>query len=47
MELLFLDTIWKNHASIIKDSSEPSHFISEINVGISRIRHTTTLQLNF
>ena len=30
----------------IKGSSDPSHFIFEINVGMSRIRHTTTLKLN-
>ena len=29
-----------------KGSSDPSHFISEINVGKSRIRHRTTLILN-
>ena len=29
-----------------KGSSDPSHFIFEINVGKSRIRHTTTLKLN-
>ena len=28
-----------------KDSSALSHFIFEINVGKSRIRHTTTLKL--
>ena len=26
----------------VKDSSDPIHFIFEINVGKSRIRHTTT-----
>ena len=30
----------------LKASSDPSHFIFEINVGKSRIRHTTTLKLN-
>ena len=30
----------------LKCSSDPSHFIFEINVGKSRIRHTTTLKLN-
>ena len=30
----------------IKGSSDPSHFINEINVGKGRIRHTTTLKLN-
>ena len=30
----------------IKGSSDPSHFIFEINVGKGQIRHTTTLQLN-
>lgn len=44
MELLFLDTIWKNHASIIKGSSDPSHFILEFNVGKCRIRYRTTLE---
>ena len=27
-----------------KGSSDPSHFIFEINIGKSRIRHTTTLK---
>ena len=31
---------------IIKGSPDPSHFIFEINLGKSRIRHTTTLKLN-
>ena len=31
---------------LIKGSSDPSHFIFEINVGKSRIRHRTTLNLN-
>ena len=41
--------IWKNfkadftRSSRIKDSSDPSRFIFEINVGKSRIRHATTL----
>ena len=30
----------------IKGSSDKSHFILEINVGKSRIRHRTTLNLN-
>ena len=30
----------------VKGSSDPSHFIFEINVGKSRIRHRTTLNLN-
>ena len=30
----------------IKGGSDPNHFIFEINVGKSRIRHTTTLKLN-
>ena len=34
------------HVSFIKGSSERSHFIFEINVGKSRIRHRTTLNLN-
>ena len=34
-----------NH--FIKDSSDPSHFIFEINVGNRRIRHRTILKLNF
>ena len=29
-----------------KSSSDPSHFIFEINVGKRRIRYTTTLKLN-
>ena len=33
--------------NFITGSSDPSHFIFEINVGNSRIRHTTTLKLNF
>ena len=33
-------------ATRFKGSSNPNHFIFEINVGKSRIRHTTTLQLN-
>ena len=32
--------------SSFKGSSDPSHFIFEINVGNSRIRHRTTLNLN-
>ena len=31
----------------IKGSSDQSHYIFEINVGKSRIRHRTTLKLNF
>ena len=31
----------------VKGSSDPGHFIFEINVGKSRIRHRTTLELNF
>ena len=31
---------------VLKGSSDPSHFIFEINVGKRRIRHTTTLKLN-
>ena len=30
-----------------KGSSDPSHFIFEINVGKGRIRHRTTLKFNF
>ena len=30
----------------LKGSSEQSHFIFEINVGKSRIRHRTTIKLN-
>ena len=33
-------------SSDIKDSSDPSHFIIEINIGKSRIRPRTTLNLN-
>ena len=32
--------------SNFKGSSDPSHFIFEINIGKSRIRHRTTLNLN-
>ena len=32
--------------SIFKGSSDPNHFIFKINVGNSRIRHRTTLNLN-
>ena len=31
--------------SVLKGSSDPSHFIFEINVGKRRIRHKTTLNL--
>ena len=31
---------------MIKGSSDPSHFILDINVEKGRIRHTTTLKLN-
>ena len=31
---------------LVKDSSDSKYFIFEINVGKSRIRHTTTLKLN-
>ena len=31
---------------MIKDSSDPSHFAFEINVGRERIRHRTTLSFN-
>jgi len=31
----------------VKGSSDSSHFMFEINVGKSRIRHITTLNLNF
>ena len=38
---------WKNTSDLpLKGSSDPSQFISEINDGKSRIRHTTTLKLN-
>ena len=37
----------RNHPSHIKGSSDPSHFIFEINVGKGRIRQRTTLKLNF
>ena len=33
-------------ASHFKGSLDPSHFIIEINVGKSRMRHRTTLKLN-
>ena len=32
--------------SVFKGSPDPSHFIFEIKVGKSRIRHRTTLNLN-
>ena len=32
---------------MVKGSSEKNHFIFEINVGKGRIRHKTTLKLNF
>ena len=38
-----MDLIWTN----LKGSSDLSHFIFEINVGESRIRHRTTLEVNF
>ena len=31
---------------LFKGSSDPSHFIFEINVGTRQIRHITTLKLN-
>ena len=31
---------------MIKGSSDPNHFIFQINVGKSRIRHRTTLEFN-
>ena len=40
----------KQHANLskfLKGSPDTSHFIFEINVGKSRIRHRTTLKLNF
>ena len=33
--------------SNFKGSPDPSHFIFEINIGKGRIRHRTTLKLNF
>ena len=36
-----------NSCKSFKGSPEPSQFNSEINVGKSRIRHTTTLKLNY
>ena len=41
------DSLPKNDGSILKGSPHPSHFIFEINLGKSRIRHRTTLKLNF
>ena len=38
--------IHTNNADLFKGSPEPIHFIFEINVGKSRIRHRTTLNLN-
>ena len=40
----FKKTFNRDH---FKGSPDPSHFISEINVGKSRIRHKTTLNLNY
>ena len=37
-------SIWAN---LVKDSSDSNHFVFEIIVGKRRIRHTTTLKLNF
>ena len=43
-----LDFSWETMIKrSIKGSSDPSHFIFEINVGKRRIRHRTTLKLNF
>ena len=42
-EALFVHILTKN---LIKDSSDPSHFIFEINLGNRRIRHATALKLN-
>ena len=33
-------------SATVRGSSDPSHFIFEINLGKSRIRHTTTLKWN-
>ena len=38
---------WPFIVQNFKGSSDPSHFIFEINVGKSRIRHTTTLKLSY
>ena len=37
----------KKYGAIVKGSSEPNHFIFEINIAKSRIRHRTTLKFNF
>ena len=37
---------WREFLHIFEGSSDPSHFIFEINVGKRRIRHRTTLNLN-
>jgi len=42
-EALFAHILTKN---LIEDSSDQSHFIFEINVGKTRIRHTTILKWN-
>ena len=41
-----LGVMVKLHQGWVKGISDPNHFIFEINVGKSRIRHTTTLKLN-
>ena len=38
---------WYNFEEPLKDSSSSTNYIFEINVGKKRIRHTTTLKLNF
>ena len=40
------DNLGHQHLENVKGSSDPSHFIFEINVGKSRIRHRTTLNFN-
>ena len=40
---IFLRRVWL----YVKGSSDPNFFIFEINVGKGRIRHTSTLKLNF
>ena len=50
-----VDRVWDGNLKVksqflknfFKGSSDPSHFVFHINVGKKRIRHGTTLKLNF
>jgi len=46
-EISFLSHFDNGQWDRFKGSSDPSHFIFEINVGKRRIRHRTTLEFNF